>query len=269
MFTPQEVAEKKFQQSFLGGYNMTAVDEFLEALTADYTALYKENAVLKSKMKVLVEKVEEYRSNEDSVRRAYLAVQSQAERELMVALEERENILVQTRTEAQLARARIKDDMVEAEKRLDVVRRQTAAFVNTLKECYAKQASQLDILLTVALEDSPKKKRDDAVAAAAQEINFSLSPVLTAIPEPAPVAVPAPAALSAPDDAAPPPPPAPDEPTKLLPAAPAPGVLTYSEVVGGEDIWKPEEITESHAPQFNFTSLGDNFGHAEGEGKQP
>ena len=38
---------------------MAQVDEFLDLLTADYTSLYNENAVLKSKMKVLVEKVEE------------------------------------------------------------------------------------------------------------------------------------------------------------------------------------------------------------------
>ena len=44
---------------------MAMVDEFLDQLTEDYTALYKENAVLKSKMKVLVDKVEGYRATED------------------------------------------------------------------------------------------------------------------------------------------------------------------------------------------------------------
>ena len=44
---------------------MAQVDEFLDLLTADYTSLYNENAVLKSKMKVLVEKVEELRLIKD------------------------------------------------------------------------------------------------------------------------------------------------------------------------------------------------------------
>ena len=53
MLTPQEVSERAFQKASFGGYNMSQVDEFLDLLTSDYTALYNENAVLKNKMKVL------------------------------------------------------------------------------------------------------------------------------------------------------------------------------------------------------------------------
>ena len=64
MLTPQEVSEKVFPKSsgFGSGYAMGAVDEFLDALTEDYTALYKENVTLKAKLKILAEKVEEYRA---------------------------------------------------------------------------------------------------------------------------------------------------------------------------------------------------------------
>ena len=59
MLTPQEVSTHAFTKATLGGYNMAMVDEFLDELTDDYTALYKENAALKAKLNVLVEKVEE------------------------------------------------------------------------------------------------------------------------------------------------------------------------------------------------------------------
>ena len=59
-------------KAVFGGYDMSAVDDFLETLTTDYAALYKENAILKSKIKVLVEKVEEYRSTDDAMRMALL-----------------------------------------------------------------------------------------------------------------------------------------------------------------------------------------------------
>lgn len=62
MLTPQEVSTHSFAKASFGGYNMAMVDEFLDELTDDYTALYKENAALKAKLKVLVEKVEEYRA---------------------------------------------------------------------------------------------------------------------------------------------------------------------------------------------------------------
>jgi len=75
MLTPQEVSERAFPKASFGGYNMAQVDEFLDLLTADYTALYNENAVLKNKMKVLVDKVEEYRSTEEAMRLALLSAQ--------------------------------------------------------------------------------------------------------------------------------------------------------------------------------------------------
>ena len=57
MFTPQEIQEQTFSKAVFGGYDMQQVDDFLEPLTEDYITLYKENAVLKSKMKILVEKL--------------------------------------------------------------------------------------------------------------------------------------------------------------------------------------------------------------------
>ena len=78
MLTPQEVSAHSFTKAVMGGYNMAMVDEFLDELTDDYTALYKENTALKAKMKVLVDKVEEYRATEDSMRSALLAAQKMA-----------------------------------------------------------------------------------------------------------------------------------------------------------------------------------------------
>ncbi|MBP3633571.1 MAG: DivIVA domain-containing protein [Oscillospiraceae bacterium] len=87
MFTPQEIQEKTFEKAVFGGYDMQTVDEFLEPLTEDYITLYRENAVLKSKMKVLVEKLEEYRAQEQSMRKAIVTAQRTAD--AMVAEAER------------------------------------------------------------------------------------------------------------------------------------------------------------------------------------
>lgn len=79
MFTPQEIQEKTFVKAVFGGYDMQTVDDFLEPLTEDYITLYRENAVLKSKMKVLVEKLEEYRAQEQSMRKAIVTAQRTAD----------------------------------------------------------------------------------------------------------------------------------------------------------------------------------------------
>ena len=74
MFTPQQIEQIAFGTA-LRGYNKAEVDAFLEPLTEDYITLYKENALLKSKMKVLVTKLEEYRSNEASMKDAMVNAQ--------------------------------------------------------------------------------------------------------------------------------------------------------------------------------------------------
>ena len=103
MFTPQEVSEKTFPKSpsFSSGYDLAAVDEFLDTLTEDYTALYKENAALKTKLKILAEKVEEYRATEDTMRSMLLAAQKMAASMTEEAKEKGEKTLADARQESE------------------------------------------------------------------------------------------------------------------------------------------------------------------------
>ena len=70
MLTPQQIQDISFEKALFGGYDMDSVDDILEPLTEDYVTLYKENSVLKSKMRILVEKLEEYRKQEASMQNA-------------------------------------------------------------------------------------------------------------------------------------------------------------------------------------------------------
>ena len=80
MFTPQQIDQVSFGRSTFGGYDMQQVDEFLEPLTEDYVTLYKENALLKSKMRVLVGKLEEYRKQESTMQNTVQAARQQADK---------------------------------------------------------------------------------------------------------------------------------------------------------------------------------------------
>ena len=75
MFTPQQIEQISFDTQTFGGYKISDVDELLEPLMEDYVTLYKENALLKSKMRVLVGKLEEYRKNEASMKDAIVNAQ--------------------------------------------------------------------------------------------------------------------------------------------------------------------------------------------------
>ena len=65
MITAQDIREKTFKKSTFCGYDMASVDDFLDELADDIAASQKENAVLKSKIKALEDKIEEYRADID------------------------------------------------------------------------------------------------------------------------------------------------------------------------------------------------------------
>jgi cell division initiation protein len=100
MFTPQQIDQISFGKATFGGYNMDDVDSFLEPLTEDYVTLYKENALLKSKMRVLVGKLEEYRKNEASMKEAVANAQKACDQMVLEAQQKCEQMLSEASTAA-------------------------------------------------------------------------------------------------------------------------------------------------------------------------
>lgn len=102
MITPQQIDQISFSQA-RHGYDMEQVDKILEPLTEDYVALYKENALLKSKMRVLVGKLEEYRKNEAAAKDAVESARRSADR----MVQEAEAKCAQMMRQAQAAAAAV------------------------------------------------------------------------------------------------------------------------------------------------------------------
>lgn len=134
MFTPQQIDQVSFSRATFGGYDMQSVDEFLEPLTEYYITLYKENALLKSKMKVLVSKLEEYRKNEASMKDAIVNAQKTCD--LMV--KEAEAKCTQMLTDANAAaaeNARNASALIAAENaRVEEAKQVAAAKIEQLQE---------------------------------------------------------------------------------------------------------------------------------------
>ncbi|MBP3699033.1 MAG: DivIVA domain-containing protein [Oscillospiraceae bacterium] len=159
MFTPQEVSEKVFPKSSFGsgGYAMAAVDEFLDTLTEDYTALYKENVALKAKLKVLAEKVEEYRATEDAMRSTLLTAQRMAAKLVQEAQEEKDNLLNEARAQ-HAAEIRLLDDETNvAKQKLALAQQNLADFIQRSRALCEEHAAFLTSLpeLVPAVEAAP------------------------------------------------------------------------------------------------------------------
>ncbi len=146
MLTPQEVSERAFQKASFGGYNMSQVDEFLDILTGDYSALYSENAVLKSKMKVLVDKVEEYRSTEEAMRKALMTAQRMADELVQEAERKKEEILKEAEAQASARKADISKELEAEEFRLQQAQKATASFVEQVRALHTQHSDYLDHL---------------------------------------------------------------------------------------------------------------------------
>lgn len=146
MMTPQEVSEHAFAKASFGGYNMAMVDEFLDQLTVDYTALYKENASLKAKMKVLADSLEEYRATEKGMRRALLAAQQAADEMVKEAENRKSELLRDAEADAQAKIAELRRQVADEEARLTAAQTATADYVAQVRAACRKQEECLDAL---------------------------------------------------------------------------------------------------------------------------
>ncbi len=190
MFTPQQIDQVSFSRATFGGYDMQAVDEFLEPLTEDYITLYKENALLKSKMKVLVSKLEEYRKNEASMKDAIVNAQKTCD----MMVKEAEAKCTQMLNDANAAaaeNAKNADTLIAAEnERVEDARRAAAAKIDELKEQFLSCVQALDRIKEANRPVQHSNNSENQADAVADEISANLQAIVGTTEDVAPVAEP-------------------------------------------------------------------------------
>ncbi len=139
MLTPQNFREKTFERAIFGGYDMGAVDNFLEEAATDYAAVAKENMVLKSKMKVLVEKIEEYRATEDSMRLTLLSAQKLSAQMEKEAKEKSDLALAEANLEAERITREAHNQRITEEAKLLEAKRESTRYIENMRLACAKQ----------------------------------------------------------------------------------------------------------------------------------
>ena len=143
MMTPQEVASHAFAKATFGGYNMAMVDEFLDSLTADYTTLYNDNAILKGKLKVLSDTIEEYRATDNAMRKTLLVAQQMAEAMVHEAEEKKTSLVQDAETAAAHRIEELRSEIAAEEYRLKQAQAATAAYVKQLQDLHEKETAFL------------------------------------------------------------------------------------------------------------------------------
>ena len=143
MMTPQEVASHSFAKATLGGYNLAQVDEFLDALTEDYAALYNENAILKNKLKVLSDTVEEYRATDNAMRKTLLAAQKMADDMVADAKRKKQELVGEAEHDASQRVEELQKAVKAEEFRLKKAQESTAAYVRKLAKAHDEELAFL------------------------------------------------------------------------------------------------------------------------------
>ena len=148
MITPQQIHEMSFDTVRRGGYDMDSVDRFLVPLTEDYITLYKENSVLKSKMRILVEKLEEYRKQETAVQNALLTAQKTCE-QMTLEAEKKCAKMLRDAEDAAGAKARDAAQLIgEEEDRVEAARAASQAVIDEIAQKLEQQLALLEELRT-------------------------------------------------------------------------------------------------------------------------
>ena len=180
MFTPQEIQEQTFSKAVFGGYDMQQVDDFLEPLTEDYITLYKENSVLKAKMKILVEKLEEYRAQETQQSSAVADAQAKSAQMIKEAQAKcaamLQNAEVNAQSNAQVNAANVQlaqlNQQIHAEQeRLNYAKETALSFISVIERDVQGHLGLLETLKTRDLtkEETPASQQPAAQPQPAHE----------------------------------------------------------------------------------------------------
>ena len=183
--TPQDIREKTFEKAMFGGYDMAAVQNYQEEVATELANAQKEIAVLKGKMKVLVDKIEEYRASEDAMRLAILSAQKVGKQIEDDAQARADKILSEAKNTSDRILGGLQHETANEEAKLLNAKTSCAKFLEDVRNLCLTQLEYLD---GVAGSKAASAPRATASAAAAE-------PAPAAPAEPVPAAQPeAPAA---------------------------------------------------------------------------
>lgn len=159
MITPQELEQISFGKQTFGGYDMQQVDDLLGRLLDDYVALYKENALLKSKMRVLVSKLEDYRKNEASMKEAIAETQHNCDQMLKDTELKCAQMLSDANVEAAECAKKANEQIAAEEARVEEARQAAAAKIGELEY---QLRSCLETLWNIKENNRPAKQKASA-----------------------------------------------------------------------------------------------------------
>ena len=169
MIYPNDIKSKQFSKS-LSGYKMDEVDAFLDEIAADYTKMITDNAELVKKIEVVVAKLEEYRTNEESISNALLNAQKINEQVVREGKNKADLIIREATFKAERLVKNAQKDVEKEQETLDLLRKEVSNFRARLFSIYRSHLDLIDSLPAIEEEEAAEDELPAADEAEVAEV---------------------------------------------------------------------------------------------------
>lgn len=157
MLSSKEIREYIIEKAVFNGYDTKSVDELLDQVADDMDTLENENTELRMKMKVLVEKIEEYRKIENGLRQSLLTAQTIADDTTAKAKAEADALISRARAEAEQLRTetaaqceavvhQYHEQALQAQANMRQAQKECAAFIQQMSHAFREETSRIEAI---------------------------------------------------------------------------------------------------------------------------
>ncbi len=136
MLTVNDIKDVKFGKSGFGGYKAEDVDNFLDEVQVSYEKLQKEVLDLTEKIKILADRVGQYREDEDSVKTALVSAQKLSTAAIADAKKEADAIVADARLRADQILNSINGDVLRQKETLASMKKAVKDFRSNILSLY-------------------------------------------------------------------------------------------------------------------------------------
>lgn len=171
MLTPLDIQNKEFKRSFRG-YDIKAVDIFLDQVIEDYEKVYKENVELKDKVNLFSDQIRQYNTLEETLKNTLVIAQTTAEDVISSARAKSQNITDEAEINGdkiiELANERVRDIRLEYEQ----LKKEMYSFKTRYQTFIEAQLLSLDKFHKDIEESSIKKTDTNKQNLSEEEIQY-------------------------------------------------------------------------------------------------
>lgn len=174
MISPKEISEKTFEKA-ARGYKVDEVDTFLKEVAFSVAKILRSYDESEAKIHKLVDKVNEYRNDEDAIKTAILGAQKQGRQIIVDAELEAERIIAEAKQSADKMLEETKGAYADELAKLENLKKEVTAFKAQLTELYNRQLHLIMEIPEFNEEETVIEDNDDME----MEVDLEVSEPLT------------------------------------------------------------------------------------------